>query len=140
MVFPQILSSQEVIISEFLASNVTGRTDEDGDESDWIELSNQSGSAVDLGGWSLTDEADDLRQWIFPSVTLAAGGKLLVFASGKDRAVAGSELHTNFRLRAAGEYLALVGPDGISVATELARISHTRIAESNGRAFSTGRS
>ena len=36
----------------------------------------------------------------------------MIFASGKDRAVAGSELHTNFSLQAGGEYLALSKVDG----------------------------
>ena len=34
----------------------------------------------------------------------------LVFASGKDRSQLGAPLHTNFRLRSEGEYLALVNP------------------------------
>ncbi len=43
---------------------------------------------------------------------------MIVFASGKDRATPGQELHTNFKLSAEGEYLAMFGPDG-SVATEI---------------------
>ena len=58
------LSAQEVVISEFLASNVSGLTDEDGENSDWIELSNLSGGTIDLDGWSLTDNADDLQRWV----------------------------------------------------------------------------
>ena len=34
--------------------------------------------------------------------------------------MAGSELHTNFRLSASGEYLALIEPDGFSVSHEYA--------------------
>jgi hypothetical protein len=112
------LSAQDVVISEFLASNVSGLTDEDGDESDWIELSNQSGSTVDLSGWTLTDDAGDLQAWAIPQVILASGEKLVVFASGKDRAVSGQELHTNFKLSSSGEYLALVRPGGISAESE----------------------
>ncbi len=58
----------------------------------------------------------DADRWRFPAVDLEPGGYLLVFASEKDRAVAGSELHTNFRLAGEGEYLALVKPDGVTVA------------------------
>ena len=105
----------DVIISEVLASNTYGITDEDGEDSDWIELSNVSGASVDLGGWFLTDDAAQLDKWEFPSTTLNAGAELLVFASDKDRALAGEELHTNFKLAAGGEYLALVRPDGITV-------------------------
>jgi hypothetical protein len=40
------------------------------------------------------------------------GGYLVVFASGKDRAVAGTVLHTDFSLDADGEYLAFSDPGG----------------------------
>ena len=113
-------NAQDVVISEFLASNVSGLTDEDGENSDWIELSNLSGGTIDLSGWALTDDASDLQQWLIPQVTLAPGEKLVVFASGKDRAIAGQELHTDFKLGASGEYLALVRSDGISVESEYA--------------------
>jgi hypothetical protein len=40
----------------------------------------------------------------------------VVFASGAEDAVIGGELHTGFSLAAGGEYLALVEPDGVTVA------------------------
>lgn len=92
--------------------------DEDGDFSDWIELKNNSQSAVNLSGWYLTDNASDLTKWEFPSTTIAANGYLVVFASSKDRATSGSELHTNFGLSKNGEYLALVQPDGSTIEHE----------------------
>jgi hypothetical protein len=106
--------AQNVRINEFMASNNNGLDDEDGDEEDWIEIYNP-GPLVNLAGWSLTDTTNDMRKWVFPSVTLASNGYLIVFASSKDRNV--GELHTNFRLDPDGEYLALVRPDG-TVATE----------------------
>jgi hypothetical protein len=114
------------VISEFMASNGSkaplaegGLLDEDGDSSDWIEIYNPTSQAVHLGGWYLTNNADNLKQWKFPaSVVLNPGQFLVVFASGKDRAVAGAELHTNFQLNAEGEYLALVESDGITIAHE----------------------
>src|SRR5213075_2195264 len=48
-------------------------------------------------------------------VSIAANGYMTIFASGKDRAVAGQELHTNFALAKSGEYLALVAADGTTV-------------------------
>ena len=108
----------EPTISEFLASNDAGIEDEDGDNSDWIEIENPTNSAVNLDGYYLTDDADDLTKWRIPAETIAAGDQLLVFASSKDRATAGSELHTNFSLSASGEYLALVKPDGTTIVNE----------------------
>ena len=90
--------------------------DEDGDPEDWMELYNPGGSAIDIGGYYLSDDATDLTKWSFPNpTTIPAGGYLMVFASNKNRAISGEELHTNFRLDPDGEYLALVGADGASI-------------------------
>ncbi len=107
-----------VIIAEFLASNSSGLTDEDGDHSDWIELFNGGTAPVNLDGWYLTDAPGNLTRWRLPATNVPPGGFLLVFASGKNRAVAGAPLHANFSLNADGEYLALVQPDGVTVASE----------------------
>lgn len=106
-------------ISEFLANNDDGIRDEDGDREDWIEIRNSSGVTGDLGGWFLTDDPGNLTKWPMPAIEMAAGEYLVVFASGKNRSDADSELHTNFRLQSeAGGYLALVKPDGVTIASE----------------------
>ncbi|MFT7512887.1 MAG: hypothetical protein ACI9QL_002095 [Candidatus Omnitrophota bacterium] len=107
----------EVEINEFLAINSSGLQDEDGEFSDWIELKNTTGAAINLAGWSLTDDKLVLKKWIFPSQTLAAGGYLIIFASDKNRVLAGAELHANFKLSGSGEKLAVVRPDN-SIAHE----------------------
>ena len=104
----------EVKITEFLAKNSGGLLDEDGDDSDWIEVTNTGASAVNMDGWSLTDDSSNLAKWKFPAVTLNAGQKIVVFASNKNRAIAGNELHTNFKLSGSGEYLAVVKPDEVT--------------------------
>jgi len=98
-----------VTISEFLAVNDRGIRDDDGDRSDWIELHNSATEAVPLAGWTLVDGAN---AWRFPAVTIAPNGRLLVWASGKNRTNATAALHTSFRLSAEGERLALVAPSG----------------------------
>lgn len=94
-------------ITEFMAANNSTLSDEDGDFSDWIEIHNAGGSPVNLQGYGLSDDSAQPNKWIFPNVTINAGQYLVVFASGKSRAVAGGQLHTNFKLSASGEYLAL---------------------------------
>ena len=109
----------DAIISEFLADNSDGIVDEDGDREDWIEIWNTSGKAGDLSGWHLTDDPNDLTKWQLPAIEMTSGGYLVVFASGKDRAKVGSELHTSFSLqREEGGYLALVKPDGSTISSE----------------------
>lgn len=97
----------EPVISEFAADNLDSLTDEDGDNSDWIEIYNPSASTAILNDYYLTDDPNDLTKWRLPNRTLNQLDHFVVFASTKDRAIAGSELHTNFSLRASGEYLAL---------------------------------
>jgi hypothetical protein len=100
------------LITEFMAVNDGVITDADGDNSDWIEISNVGDAPINLAGWRLTDNANNLSKWTFPSTPLAAGAIITVFASSKNRAVAGQELHTNFGLSSDGEYLALVDLNG----------------------------
>lgn len=107
------------VLSEFVALNQTSLRDADGDSSDWIEIVNQATTATNLLGWHLTDDATRPAKWTFPSTPLHPGEFLVVFASGKNHAVAGRELHTNFRLNDSGEYLALTRPDN-TVASEFA--------------------
>jgi autotransporter-associated beta strand protein len=75
----------DVVINEFQSSNASTRFDEDGDASDWIELRNRGTEAVDLEGWGLSDRTDEPFKWVFPEMELAAGERLIVWCSGKNR-------------------------------------------------------
>ena len=110
-----------VRINEFMAANDTGLADEDGAQPDWIELHNPLTAPVNLAGWRLTDDPADLALWTFPAVSIPAGGYLVVFASGKNRAPLAGNLHTNFSLDSAGEPLLLVKPNGTIADTHAAR-------------------
>ncbi|PYM14012.1 MAG: hypothetical protein DME18_07715, partial [Verrucomicrobia bacterium] len=112
-----VLTAQPVI-SEFMAAGNRVIADEDGDYPDWIEIHNPGTNAFNLIGWFLTDNATNLSKWRFPSVNLAANGNLVVFASGKDRTA--PRLHASFSLNAGGEFLALVQPDGATIASQFA--------------------
>ncbi len=105
-------AAQEAVISEFMALNERTLLDKDRQYSDWIELFNPGASPMSLSGWSLTDRADSPNKWVFPELELPGGGFLVVFATGLDRRVANAELHTNFKILGAGEYLALFDPTG----------------------------
>lgn len=103
-----------VVLSEFVADNESGIRDLDGQRQDWIEIANTGASAVNLSGYYLSDDAAMPAKWQVPAgVTLAAGERLVVFASGKN--LTAGELHTNFSLNNAGEDVLLVAPDGATV-------------------------
>lgn len=110
------LAVADLSFNEIVSSNGSTAADEDGDYPDWIELHNNGSEAVDLGGWGLSDAPSSPFKWSFPAgVAIAPGGYLLVWASGKDRTLAGQPLHTNYSISAAGETLALTQPGGIGV-------------------------
>ena len=106
------------LISEFLANNNTGIKDSDNENSDWIEIWNTSEENGDLGGYYLTDDPEILTKWKVPPINFSDEGYVLIFASGKDKTDLNDDLHTNFRLESSGGYLALVKPDGITIASE----------------------
>jgi hypothetical protein len=67
----QVLEPGSIVINELLANP-------DGGASDWIELHNTTSEAIDLGGWYLSDDANDpTRYEIAAGTTLAAGGYLV---------------------------------------------------------------
>ncbi|MCA9214903.1 MAG: lamin tail domain-containing protein [Planctomycetales bacterium] len=117
---PRVVLAANPMISEFQASNSSTIADSQGDFEDWIEVQNSSSEAINLDGWYLTDDPDNLTKWRFPAVTVGANDELLVFASNKDLTDPNSELHTNFRLSANGDYLALVEPNGTTISQEFA--------------------
>ena len=67
------------LINEFVAANSNGLLDDNGNATDWIELFN-NGPAVNLAGYSLTDDPGDTSKYVFGNRTLAAGEYLVVFA------------------------------------------------------------
>lgn len=107
-------------LNEFVGQNAGPVADEDGEESDWIEIKNTGNTPNDLAGFYLTDDPTNLTKWQFPSAAVNNGDLLLIFASDKNRAVSGAELHTNFKLSSGGEYLAIVEPDGLTIHDEFA--------------------
>ena len=109
------LVSQTVIINEIMSSNTTTIVDYDGETSDWIELYNNSSSQLNLQGYYLSDDNDNLNKWSFPDIGIPSGSYLLIWASGKDIIAANGEIHTNFKIKSSGEKLFLVKPDGTTI-------------------------
>jgi hypothetical protein len=101
----------EIVINEYSASN-RQMTDQFGNYEDWVELYNPSGSFVNIAGYYLSDDPDDILKWQFPGGIIPPGGHLLVICSGRD-AMAGETPHTNFRLtQLKPESIILSDPDG----------------------------
>jgi hypothetical protein len=99
-----------ILISEFMADNKDTLNDEDGDSSDWLEIFNPTDTPIDLNGWFLSADSKNLAQWKIPGVSLDANSYLVIFASGKNRSNPSSKLHTNFKIKNEGGFLALSDP------------------------------
>ena len=98
-------------LSEFVADNQFSLKDGYGEASDWIEIRNTGGSALNLAGYALSDDPSRPRKWIFPATNLAPHSLLVVFASGREEPVDPSGfLHASFRLSKEGGELLLTDP------------------------------
>ncbi|MCA9196372.1 MAG: lamin tail domain-containing protein [Planctomycetales bacterium] len=89
---------------------------------DWIELSNNSASDINLSGYYLSDNPVNNTKWAFPAgTTIAAHSQLIVYASGWNFLDPAHDengyLHTNFELSRNGERVTLSTPDGVAVDT-----------------------
>ena len=102
-----------LFINEVMSENLKTITDEDGDYKDWIELYNSGDLPVNLKGFGLSDNSDNLFRWTLPDVTIGPGDYLLVFASRKDRLDPDAAyLHTNYQIQVTGETISLTHPSG----------------------------
>ncbi|MFK7903554.1 MAG: lamin tail domain-containing protein, partial [Chitinophagales bacterium] len=112
----------DLVINEFMASNDISVADQDGEFDDWIELYNNSSSSINLEGYFLSDDSDDLTQWEFPSGTvIPANGYLTVWADNDEEQLG---LHTNFKLSASAESIFLVNPSG-EIVDEVSYVDQT---------------
>jgi hypothetical protein len=112
---PRNLLAAAPIISEFLASNDDSLVDDNGNSTDWIEIYNAGDASINLAGFTLTDDPNEIDKWTFPSVNLAIGSHLVVFAGDDAAPGSGSDLYTGFSLRASGEYVGLYDASGTVV-------------------------
>jgi hypothetical protein len=105
-------------INEWLALNLTQLTDPaDGNNDDWLELYNEGLDAVDISGFTLTDELDRPDKWAFPEGTvIEAGGFLLIWADGETGQGEGNDsVHAGFQINGNGELIALFTQDRVRV-------------------------
>jgi len=109
---PSEILPDEVRITEAMSDD-GGLNDAAGDPTDWIELYNDAGHALNLSGCGLSDDPTDPYAFVFPSETVMVSGEYrLIYASGKGSDGPEGQLHTDYSLDKAGETLTLTAPDG----------------------------
>lgn len=124
----------QIKINEYSASN-SGATilDNQGDNSDWVELYNSGSSTINLGGWNLTDNPANLSKYAFPAgISIAPSSFLRVWCSGKGTPADGvGHIHTNFKLtQCNGDWIVLSNGGVLKDSVQLHR---TQATHSQGR-------
>ncbi len=146
---PSLVISQP-IINEFQASNVSSFLNTDFYVfSDWLEIKNPDAVTINISGWFLTDDEDDLNKWQIPENTLIEpDGSLVFIADEMDlgantiyyfMTISGYTLdsitvqcnHLNFKLSGQDGGILLVDPNGaiidsVSYEEQLADVSFGR--------------
>lgn len=101
--------AQDIVINELMADNEVSVQDPSGEYDDWLELYNNSDITVDLSGWHMSDDENELNEWAFPEgTTIEADGYLIVWC---DEDLEQDGLHADFKLSSGGEtvYLSTSG-------------------------------
>lgn len=138
-------NAQNILINEFLASNVTTNPDNYNfeDYSDWIELYNAENFVVDLMGYYLTDDLENPTKWMIPAdIRIGSKEFILIWADGNDMKFENS-CHTNFKLSKWGEEIGLSDPNGklidsVIYFSQITDVSYGRKPDGGGEWFYFG--
>lgn len=102
------IESGILVINEICPDPKVGIPDEDNEIVDWVEIKNNSDSAISLTGCYLSDREDKPMKWRFPDgASVPAHGFYLVYCSGKDKLQQNGVPHTSFSISAERETVVL---------------------------------
>ncbi|MCB8999000.1 MAG: lamin tail domain-containing protein [Bacteroidales bacterium] len=124
-----------LVINELMPVNSSVVADQNGEFDDWIELYNMRDTAVDLGGYFLSDSKSDVTKWSFPAGSVILPDSFLVVWADNDTLQSG--LHANFKLSSAGETVVFSTPDTLEIdkvkyPAQLEQFSYSRIPNGTG--------
>jgi hypothetical protein len=99
-----------IMVNEFLASNDSCCTDENGEYDDFIELYNGGSNSINISGMYVTDDLTDPASFQIPTsdasaTTIAPGGFLLLWA---DKESEQGVLHVEEKLGSSGEQIGII--------------------------------
>lgn len=97
-----------IVINEVVSSNTLSLVHERLGTPDWVELYNASNVPLSLADCGLSDNPRDPHKWVFPEVTIPAGGYLVVYCESGASSF-NEPLSTGFGLSKWGETLLLSG-------------------------------
>ncbi len=97
-----------IFINEFMPKNDSTWADEYGEYEDWIELFNPNNFEVDLSGYFLSDELEELDKWEIPDGIVIEPNGYLLFWADKDEEQ--GKMHIDFKLSGDSGYVILTNP------------------------------
>lgn len=104
---------KNVYISEIMSNNVTTIADENGDMCDWIELHNPTAEPINIGGYMLTDNSENMNKYTFPSITIKPDEYFVIYADGVEKYDAERRIvHVPFSISTKGESIFLYNAKG----------------------------
>jgi hypothetical protein len=93
-----------IVINEIMAhTNYNDPQYPQYNSNDWIELYNTTGTSINLGGWYLSDDIDELKKWAIPAIDIV-GYNLISFDEINDFH---NPISSGFGLNKAGEVVIL---------------------------------
>ena len=101
-------------IAEVMTDNAAALPDETGKFGDWVEIENTLDTPMNLKGVGLSDRSDRII-FLFPDVSLAAGGRVIVFCDDVNRDDPQGTFHAKFKLSSLGETVYLFDASGVAI-------------------------
>jgi hypothetical protein len=106
--FHQLAVVSGLVINEIMAGNSLSVSDQDGEYDDWVELYNGNNFSLNLNGYFLSDNENELDRWSFPNVSIQPNDYLIIWCD--TAGVSQTGLHTTYRLSADQEEVYLSSP------------------------------
>ena len=133
--FHQLTVIGGLVINEIMAGNSSAVSDQDGEYDDWVELYNGGQNSINLQGFYLSDNENNLTKYSFPNVSIPSNGYLIIWCDSAGNTQQG--LHTTFRLSADQEEVYLSDPsatpiDAVHFVNMPTDISYSRIPNGTG--------
>ncbi|MCR4885594.1 MAG: lamin tail domain-containing protein [Clostridiales bacterium] len=110
----QVSTHAGLVLSEVMTDNLSALPDENGRFGDWVEIENTLDEPMNLKGVGISDRNDRIK-FLFPDVTLSAGGRVVVFCDGINQDDAHGIFHAKFKMSSLGETLYLFDASGVSI-------------------------
>ena len=108
-----INTNAQLVINEFSGANYENLSDNFGNNKvDWIEIYNMGNIPLDLSGYHMSDNDDNLDKFVFPAgITIGANAYRIIYATGND-SYDGTNIHADFKLRQTNnEWIILSDPN-----------------------------